>query len=480
MTGSTIAVSSAPAGLRDLWVGLDVEVPVVSGGRLPYVNLDNTASTPAFRVVRDRVDAFLEWYASVHRGAGFKSRVSTEAYEVSREIVRAFVGADADRDRVVFTKHTTEAINLLAAAIGPSDTDRIAVSVMEHHSNMLPWRRLGAVDYIETDADGRLRLDSLEDVLRRGNGRVRLVALTAASNVTGYVNPVPEAARLAHAFGARIVIDAAQLVAHRPIDMRPHDDPAHLDFVVFSGHKIYAPYGSGALVGDARVLDGGEPLLAGGGAVQIVTRDTVMWERAPDRDEAGSPNVVGAVALAIALQAVAELGFDAVEQIEARLTERALRGLAAIDGVRVLGSASPDRLTDRLGVMSFTVDGMHYGHVAAALSYEWAVGVRDGCFCAHPYLLQLLQVDEATTERARRDIEHGDRRGIPGAVRASVAPYNTVDEIDRFLAGLQAISRGEMRSTYVQDRSTGAFDPVDWKPDWSTAFSVVGAVSEGR
>jgi len=146
----------------------------------------------------------------------------------------------------------------------------------------------------------------------------------------------------------------------------------------------------------------------------------------------------------------------------------------------VLGSASPDRLTDRLGVMSFTVDGMHYGHVAAALSYEWAVGVRDGCFCAHPYLLQLLQVDEATTERARRDIEHGDRRGIPGAVRASVAPYNTVDEIDRFLAGLQAISRGEMRSTYVQDRSTGAFDPVDWKPDWSTAFSVVGAVSEGR
>jgi len=192
VTGSTIAVSSAPAGLRDLWVGLDVEVPVVSGGRLPYVNLDNTASTPAFRVVRDRVDAFLEWYASVHRGAGFKSRVSTEAYEVSREIVRAFVGADADRDRVVFTKHTTEAINLLAAAIGPSDTDRIAVSVMEHHSNMLPWRRLGAVDYIETDADGRLRLDSLEDVLRRGNGRVRLVALTAASNVT--VKPVLPAA----------------------------------------------------------------------------------------------------------------------------------------------------------------------------------------------------------------------------------------------------------------------------------------------
>jgi selenocysteine lyase/cysteine desulfurase len=480
MTETTIAISGPPGRLRDRWVGLEVEVPVVSGGRLPYVNLDNTASTPALRIVRDRVDNFLDWYASVHRGAGFKSRVSTEAYEEAREIVRAFVGADAERDRVVFTKHTTEALNALAAALGPSDTDRIAVSVMEHHSNMLPWRRLGAVDYIETDADGRLRLDSLEDILRRGDGRVRLVALTAASNVTGYLNPIHEAATLAHVFGARIVVDAAQLVAHRPIDMRRHDDPAHLDFVAFSGHKIYAPYGSGALVGDASVLDVGEPLLAGGGAVQIVTRDTVLWERSPDRDEAGSPNVVGAVALAIALRAVTDLGFDALERIEAQLTQHALRGLAAIEGVRVLGSGDSDRVHDRLGVMSFIVDGLHYGQVAAALSHEWAVGVRDGCFCAHPYLLQLLGVDAATIERSRRDIERGDRRDIPGAVRASVAPYNTVAEIDRFLAGLHAISRGEMRATYVQDRSSGSFDPVDGTSDWSSAFSVAGEVSEGR
>lgn len=471
-----VAVSPPATTMRDRWVGLDAEVPVASGERLPYVNLDNTASTPALRVVRDRVDDFMDWYSSVHRGAGFKSRVSTQAYEDAREVVRAFVGADVDRDRVVFTKHTTESINVLASAFGPSATDRVAVSVMEHHSNMLPWRRLGGVDYIEVDADGRLRLDSLEDVLRRG--RVRLVALTAASNVTGYLNPIEDAARLAHAFGARILIDAAQLVAHRPIDMRPHDDPAHLDFVVFSGHKIYAPYGAGALVGDAAVLDQGDPLLVGGGAVQLVTRDSVMWEPAPDRDEAGSPNVVGAVALAVALQAVTRFGFEAVEGIEARLTQRALRGLATIDGVRVLGSADADRLDDRLGVMTFTVDGLHYGHVAAALSHEWAVGVRDGCFCAHPYLLELLRVDDATIERSQDEIRGGDKRHIPGAVRASVAPYNTDAEIDRFVAGVAAISRGEMRSSYRQDRASGSFDPIGRPPDWRGAFSVIDRPSE--
>lgn len=459
--------------MRDQWVGLDIEVPIASGERRPYINLDNTASTPALRVVRDRVNDFMPWYSSVHRGAGFKSRVSTQAYEDARDVVRDFVGGDVARDRVVFTKHTTESINVLAAALGPSATGRVAVSVMEHHSNMLPWRRLGEVDYIEVDADGRLRLDSLEDVLRQAKGRVRLVALTAASNVTGYLNPIEDAARLAHSFGARILIDAAQLVAHRPIDMRPHDDPGHLDFVVFSGHKIYAPYGAGALVGDAAVLDQGDPLLVGGGAVQMVTRDSVMWESAPDREEAGSPNVVGAVALAVAIQAVTALGFDAVEAIEAGLTERALRGLAAIDGVRVLGSADADRLDDRLGVLTFTVDGLHYGHVAAALSHEWAIGVRDGCFCAHPYLLQLLRVDDATIERSRQEIMRGDKRDIPGAVRASVAPYNTDAEIDRFLAGVAAISRGEIHSTYTQDRASGSFDPIGRTPDWRRAFSVM-------
>jgi cysteine desulfurase / selenocysteine lyase len=475
-----VSVAHGATALRDRWVGLDIEVPVAVGHPLPYANLDNTASTPPLRVVRDRVDGFMDWYSSVHRGAGFKSQVSTVAYEDARDVVGRFVKADDARDRVVFTKHTTESVNILAAAFGPSDAERVAVSLMEHHSNMLPWRRLGPVDYIEVDDNGRLRLDSLEDVLRRGDGHVRLVALNAASNVTGYLNPVHEAARLAHAHGARVVVDAAQLAAHRAIDMRSHQDPEHLDFVVFSGHKIYAPYGAGVLVGDAAVLDRGEPLLAGGGAVQIVTRDSVMWDRAPERDEAGSPNVVGAVALAIALQAVEEIGFDTVEAVETSLTDRALRGLEAIDGVRLLGAPRSDGLDHRLGVMAFTLEGRHHALVATVLSNEWAVGVRDGCFCAHPYLMNLLRIGDAGIERTRTAIEHGDKRAVPGAVRASVAPYNTDAEIDRFIAGVEAISRGEIRSGYVQDRGSGAFGSVDWTPDWRAAFSVVERGSEGH
>ena len=161
-------------------------------------------------------------------------------------MVAGFVGADPALDRVVFTKHTTESINLLAASMDLGPSDVVAVSVMEHHSNQLPWRRRARVNYVEVDPSGRLDLDSPESVLRAGRGFVRLVAVSAASNVTGYVNPIDDAARLAHRYGAQILVDAAQLVAHRPLDMRPHDDPAHLDFVAFSGHKIYAPYGVGS------------------------------------------------------------------------------------------------------------------------------------------------------------------------------------------------------------------------------------------
>lgn len=462
----------ASPSLRDLWVGLEVQVPIASGRSITYANLDNTASTPALRVVRDKVDDFLEWYSSVHRGSGYKSRVSTEAYEDARRIVGGFVGADPGLDRVIFTKHTTESVNVLAAALLLADTDIVAVSVMEHHSNMLPWRRAAQVEYIEVDPEGRLRLDSLEDILRRGAGRVRLVAVTGASNVTGYVNPIADVARLAHRYGARILVDAAQLVAHRPIDMRPHGDESHIDFLVFSGHKIYAPLGAGVLVAPRDVLDHGAPLLVGGGAVKLVTRDDVMWDEAPDREEAGSPNVVGAVALAVALRAVSDLGFPAVEAVETSLTRLALKGLAGLDRVRVLGSADPDRLGDRLGVVSFTVEGMHYSKVAAVLSHEWGIGVRDGCFCAHPYLIDLLRVDADGIAQAFRELDAGDKRGIPGATRASVAPYNTPEEVDRFLTAMRAITRDEIALTYRQDRASGSFDPTDWSPKWPAAFSL--------
>lgn len=457
---------------RDLWVGVDAMVPIAGRPSVRYANFDNAASTPALRVVHRKVDELLDWYASVHRGAGFKSRLSTHAYEEARAAVSAFVGADPDHDQVVFTKHTTEAVNVVAATIDLGPDDIVALSAMEHHSNMLPWRRRGPVAYIETRPTGQLDLDSLELVLRRGKGRVKLVALSGASNVTGFVNPIHDAAAIAHSYGARILVDGAQLAAHRPIRMRPLDDPGHLDYLAFSGHKIYAPFGAGALVAPRGMLEAGSPLLAGGGAVKIVSRDDVLWDDAPERDEAGSPNVVGSVALGVAVKAVDRLGFDTVEQVEADLTRQALRGLASIDGVSVLGSADPDHLEDRLGVIAFTVSGLHHSYVASVLSNEWGVGVRDGCFCAHPYVIDLLQVPDAEVDRVRGQISAGDRRSVPGATRVSFAPYNEGSEVDRFLEGLRAIVAGDVRLTYAQDPRTGDYDPVDWSPGWQTAFSL--------
>ena len=271
----------APARL----IGADTVVPCLGGRSRRYVNLDYAASTPVMAAVWEAVEAFLPWYSSVHRGSGLKSQVSTAAFEDARETVAGFVGARAE-DAVVFVRNTTEAINVLSAAL-PEGT-RVLSSPVEHHSNMLPWRRHHLRLLPFTGSPDEL-LDACRRALRSARPRIDLVAVTGASNVTGEVWPVAELAELAHAHGAELCVDAAQLAPHRPIDMTG----AGIDFLALSGHKLYAPFGTGALVGDRRRLRDGEPLLHGGGAIELVTPDDVIWADAPQRHEAGSPNVVG-------------------------------------------------------------------------------------------------------------------------------------------------------------------------------------------
>jgi selenocysteine lyase/cysteine desulfurase len=465
MTMTAIPVDAAPAGslaglsMPDLWVGTDVRVPVADGRRLRYADLDQAATTPAFRSVRDTVDRFLDWSASVHRGAGFKSRLATDVYEQARELMGGFVGADPVLDRVVFTRSATESVNLLAGLVGLGPDDVVAVSVLEHHSHLLPWQRLARVAWIEAEADGRLGLGSLETVLRRERGRVRIVALSGASNVTGYRAPIHEAAALAHAHGARISVDAAQLVAHQAIDLRPHDDPGHLDFVSFSGHKMHAPYGAGVLVGPAEVLDRGEPLLLGGGAVRAVTRGGATLQRGIERHEAGSPNLTGAVAVAAAAVGLRELGFDRIARHEDVLIHRLVTGLATIDGVHILGD--PDAAPGERGaVVAFVVDGVTAGEVTSILSAEWAVGARDGAFCAHPYL-DVLSRRGGLPASALADI--GDC-GVPGAVRLSCSAATRTEDVERALDGVAAIASGDRRLRHVLDPRTGKVEPVDWHP----------------
>lgn len=455
-----MTVTAAPlsiASIRALVVGLDELVPLADGTRRQYLNLDNAASTPALAPVAQAVDEFLRWYSNVHRGTGYKSKVSTWAFEEARAIIARFVHADPDGAIVIFCRNATEAINKLARRYPFRPGGVVLTSVMEHHSNELPWRKVADVHHVAVRDDGGFDVADLERQLAALAGRVQLVAVTGASNVTGLVNPIHDIAELAHRHGAQILVDGAQLVPHRPVDMRPDGDPAHLDFLAFSGHKMYAPYGVGVLLGPRQVFLDGPPDLVGGGSVDIVTLEDAYWTDLPDKEEAGTPDIVGVVALAAAIRVLETIGWEPIIAHEQALTRRALDRLAAIPGVTVYGDPRGESLDQRLGVVAFNVGVLPHALVAAVLSYEHGIGVRNGCFCAHPYVKALLRVDEAAARDMERRILARDRSVLPGAVRMSFGIYNTMDEVDTVCDAVAVVARGAYRPDYVLDRERGEY-----------------------
>ncbi|WP_433463474.1 aminotransferase class V-fold PLP-dependent enzyme [Spirillospora sp. CA-128828] len=389
-------------------VGADVPVPLRDGGHVPYANLDYAASAPCLEAVNEAVTRALPYYSSVHRGAGYASQVTTGAYEEARETVRSFLGAWR-RSAVVFTRNTTDSMNLLAHAV-PAGTS-VVVFETEHHASLLPWKRAVRLPAPATPAEA---ISAADRALRESPTGSRLLVVTAASNVTGELWPLGELARVAHRNGARIAVDAAQLVPHRPLDMTALD----LDYVAFSGHKLYAPFGAGVLAGRADWLRAAEPYLKGGGASASVGPTTRWAASAEQRHEAGSPNVLGAIALAAACETLSPAWADVAAREEA-LVERLRSGLAALPHVRELrlwGDRAP-----RVGIVSFIVDGWNARDVALTLSEEHGIGVRDGKFCAHPFVRHLLG---------------GERT----AVRASVGLGTSEEHIDRLLTALAELA----------------------------------------
>jgi cysteine desulfurase / selenocysteine lyase len=445
--------------LRNELVGFDIEVPLLFGGTRRYVSLDNAASTPTFECILERVDEFLRFYANVHRGEGFRSRLSSWAYDEARKVVAEFVKADPEKDAVIFTKNTTESLNKLSRLFRFRPDGVCLTSIMEHHSNELPWRRVARVEHVAVHDDGSLDLEDYDRKLAQFAGRLDLVALTAASNVSGWVNPIGLLARKAHEAGARFVLDAAQLAAHRPLDMKPHGHPEHVDFLAFSAHKMYAPYGVGALVGDREELLKSGPESVGGGTVDIVTLEDAYFRDLPDREEAGTPDIVGVVALGAAIRLLQAVGWDAITEHENRLTRYALEKLRAVPGLRIYGSSDPADVERRLGVIAFNVEGHNHSLVAAILSHEAGIGVRGGCFCAHPYMLRLLAVSEVDAEKVRAEIIARDRSNIPGAVRASFGVYNDESDADALVVALQLVAGRGYRGRYRMSKETGTCFP---------------------
>lgn len=420
---------------RSLVVGADVGVPLGSGQYVPAINFDNAATTPPFVSVMTEIANFAPWYSSIHRGKGYKSVLSSDLYEEGRSVLAQFVNADKNRDYVIYTKNTTESINMLAYLMFQRDREQVILATgMEHLANDLPWRGKFKVEYTAVDETGKLSLADLENKLISYQGKIKLVTVTGASNVTGYINPIYDIAKLTHKYGAKILIDGAQLIPHAPIDMKPYESPEHIDYLVFSGHKMYAPFGLGVLIGPKELFENTEPVYKGGGAVRLVSHDFLQWDNPPAKDEAGTPNLMGLVALLAAIKTLQSIGMHVIHEYEKYLTDYALNSLKILSDIKIY--AQYEKNEEKVSLIPFNMDGVHHNILTEILSREAGIAVRSGLFCAHPYAQKLLQLNLEELEYYRNN-RHVP---LPGMVRMSFGMYNTVQEIDICIDMLKRIA----------------------------------------
>lgn len=377
----------------------------------PLVYLDNGATTQKPQSV---IDAIIHYYSdmnsNVHRGVHYLSQISTDAFEVTRRKVKDFINAEEDVE-IIITKGTTDSINLVAQCYGKAFIgagDEIVISAMEHHSNIVPWQMLceekGAVlKVIPMDERGVLDIEAYRKLLSE---RTKIVSVTYVSNALGTINPVEEIISLAHENGTPVLLDAAQAVQHIAIDVQKLD----VDFLVFSGHKMYAPTGVGVLYGKAKWLNAMPPYQGGGDMIKEVSFEKTTYNELPFKFEAGTPNIEAGICLAAAIDYITEIGIDRIKAYEDELLAYATEQLQTIEGARIIGTADK-----KSSVLSFVVDGIHPYDIGVILD-KLGIAVRTGHHCAQPIMDQLQ---------------------IPGTVRASLAMYNTKEDVDTFIAGLK-------------------------------------------
>ena len=389
------------------------DFPLIVNSRIAYLDNAATAQRPQC-VIDAESDFYLRHNANPMRGLYELSIEATDIYENARETVRKFIGA-ASTEEVVFTRNTTESLNLVAYSYGLTHVkagDEVLVSIMEHHSDLLPWqmvcRQTGAkLRFIDCEPDGSVDLNKVDELI---TDKTKIVAMTQVSNVLGRQYPVREVAKLAHAKGAVMVVDGAQSTPHMPVNVQE----LGADFFAFSGHKVFGPMGIGVLYGRRDLLDAMPPFLSGGEMIESVTRESAVYAELPHKFEAGTVNAAGAAGLKAALDYVSSIGFDELMRREHALTERAFNAVRNIPHVQVLGS---DKAEEHTGIVTFVVDGVHPHDISEILSSD-GIAVRAGHHCAQPLLKHL---------------------GHLSTTRASLAFYNTEDEVDRFVASLSTI-----------------------------------------
>ena len=389
------------------------DFPLLMNTDVAYLDSAATAQRP--RCVLDAEEKFYTTCnANPLRGLYPLSIAATDAYENAREAVRKFLNA-ASTQEIIFTRNTSESLNLVAYSYGLSNVkagDEVVVSIMEHHSDLLPWqmvcRQTGArLRFIECELDGSVDLNKVESLINR---RTKVVAMTQVSNVLGRENPIRQVVELAHRAGAVMVVDGAQSTPHMPVDVQA----LGADFLAFSGHKVYGPMGIGVLYGRKELLEKMPPFLTGGEMIESVTREGAVYAELPHKFEAGTVNAAGAAGLHAALDYMAQVGFGTMQRRELELTRRAMEGMKQIPYVHILGSDQPE---EHHGIITFTVDGVHPHDIGQILAAD-GVNIRAGHHCAQPLLAYL---------------------GHPSTARASIAFYNTEEEIDRLLASVSTL-----------------------------------------
>lgn len=419
--------------LRKLFVGLDKKVNINGKGRIVPINFDNAATTPPFKRVVKRVLETTEYYGSIARGDGQKSQYCSDLYEECRRYILKYFNAPEEIYTAIFVGNTTDGLNKLSNILINNKEDIVITTRMEHHSNDLPWRNKCDLKYVEVNEGGRININEIEELIERYKEKVKYITITGASNVTGYINDIRKISGLIHKYGGKIIVDGAQLVPHKKIYMYKKDSLENIDFLVFSGHKIYAPFGSGAIIGLREDFNNNLPDTKGGGTVEYVIDNNQLWLNTPEKNEAGTPNLFGAVAIMEAMKEIEKIGFERIEKNEKELLQYLINGLKELNRVKLY--ADNDCIDDRLGILVFTIDGMKYYEVGEKLSEIKAIGVRQGGFCSHPYTRRVLGIPNNQLQ------EYINKNGIPGLVRVSLGIYNSKKEANIFLETVELLCR---------------------------------------
>jgi cysteine desulfurase/selenocysteine lyase len=463
------------AQLQASFIGCKTEYPTVDGQRGPRVYMDSAASTlmmaPAYEIGHE----FLTHYASTHSDLHYAARGASHAFEWAHERVLEFVDANPEEYCSFFAGNgATAGFNRMAASLSRARPERsiVLISEMEHHSNDLPHRYHNAqVVHVpcmgEFERYGGLDMDRLREIFEEHGDKINYIAVTGASNVSGTITPLAEVARLAHAVGAYLLVDAAQMIAHAPVSM----DQADIDVLVFSGHKIYAPGSPGAVIARKSILKEIKPAELGGGMVDDVYLEEYMpTATLPDREEAGTPNIVGGIMLGAVLDLLNRLGMDTVREKEIDQVDFVWNGLKSIEGVSVYGPEPAD--VPRTGTIAFNIKGLDHGLTAAALNDYHNIQVRNGCFCAHPYVRELLKRElwemdiDPDAPNAEADVER--KRGMS---RASLGLYTTQSDLEKLIAAVRDLAgrRDEILAIYEPIGSNG-YRHTQFTPDAADLF----------